>query len=71
MLGTEPERNAAGATVTLHELEVEAEHDLTPAEARQAAQQVGQLLLKAGVKAADQTEPEADGYRYTTRQLRR
>jgi hypothetical protein len=71
MLGTEPERNAAGATVTLHELEVEAENDLTPAEARQAAQQVGQLLLKAGVKAADQTEPEADGYRYTTRQLRR
>lgn len=71
MLGSEPERNAAGKRVMLHELEVEAEQDLTPAQAREAAQRVGQLLVKAGITAKDQTEPEADGYLYTTRQLRR
>ncbi|MDB5095727.1 MAG: hypothetical protein JWM80_148 [Cyanobacteria bacterium RYN_339] len=71
MLGTEPERNAAGKTVVLHELEVEAENDLNPAQARAAAMQVGKLLRKAGVTAADQTEPEANGYLYTARQLTR
>jgi hypothetical protein len=71
MLGTEPERDAAGRPLIAHELEVEPSTPWTLPQARLAALQIGRLLRQAGVTAADQVEAAADGHLFTLRQLKK